>query len=79
MKAFAMRGPSGKQKERKKKKERENKLPIFYKRCVDDTLGAMLDPEAAMLILSTLQAEVPSISLTFLGKSKGSLLAEDKF
>ena len=30
-----------------KQLERENKLPIFYKRFVDDTLSAMPDPEAA--------------------------------
>ena len=35
-------------------RERENKLPIFYKRFVDDTLGVILDPEVVSEFLETL-------------------------
>ena len=37
-----------------KQLERESKLPIFYKRFVDDTLSARPDPEAASEFLETL-------------------------
>ena len=44
--------------------ERENKLPIFYKRFVDDTLSAMPDTEAASEFLETLNKSHPSIDFT---------------
>ena len=44
--------------------ERENKLPIFYKRFVDNTLDAMPDPEAASAIQETLNKSHPSIDFT---------------
>ena len=44
-----------------KQLEIENKLPIFYKRFVDDTLSAMPDPEAASEFLTTLNKSNPSI------------------
>ena len=47
-----------------KQLERENKLPIFYKRFVDDTLSAMPDPEAASEFLETLNKCHPSIDFT---------------
>ena len=47
-----------------KQLERENKLPIFYKRFVDDTLSAMPDPEAASKFLETLNKCHPSIDFT---------------
>ena len=47
-----------------KQLERENKLPIFYKRFVDDTLSAMPDPEAASEFLETLNKTHPSFDFT---------------
>ena len=47
-----------------KQLERENKLPIFYKRFVVDTLSAMPDPEAASEFLETLNKCLPSIDFT---------------
>ena len=44
--------------------DRENKLPIFYKRFVNDTLSAMPDPEAASEFLETLNKSHPSIDFT---------------
>ena len=47
---------------------------IFYKRFVDDTLGAMLDPEAASEFLETLNKSHPSIDFTMELKENGRLL-----
>ena len=47
-----------------KQLERENKLPIFYKRFVDDTLSAMPDPEAASEFLETLNKTHLSFDFT---------------
>jgi len=58
----------------KKQLEIENKLTIFYKRFVDDTLGAMLDPEAASEFLETLNKSHPSIDFTMELKENGRLL-----
>ena len=47
-----------------KQLERENRLPVFYKRFVHDTLTAMPDPEAASEFLVTLNKCHPSIDFT---------------
>ena len=47
-----------------KQLETENKLPIFYKRYVDDTLSTMPDLEAASEFLMTLNESHPSINFT---------------
>ena len=47
-----------------KQLETENKLPIFYKRYVDDTLSTMPDPEAASEFLTTLNESHTSIDFT---------------
>ena len=49
---------------KEKQLERENKLPIFYKRFVDDTLKTMPDPAAASEFLETLNKSHPSIDFT---------------
>ena len=51
----------------------ENKLPIFYKRFVDDTLSAMPDPEAASDFLETLNKSHPSIDFTMELEENGRL------
>ena len=56
-----------------KQLEIENKLPIFYKRFVDDTLSAMPDPEAASEFLETLNKSHPSIDFTMELEENGSL------
>ena len=56
-----------------KQLERENKLPIFYKRFVDDTLSAMPDPEAASAFLETLNKSHPSIDFTMELEENGRL------
>lgn len=56
-----------------KQLERENKLPILYKRFVDDTLSAMPDPEAASEFLETLIKSHPSIDLTMELEENGRL------
>ena len=57
----------------KKQLERENKLPIFYNRCVDDTLSTMSDPEAASEFLETLNNSHRSIDFTMDLKENGRL------
>ena len=42
----------------------ENKLPYFYKRCVDDTLAAVKDIATATAFLTTLNEVHPAISFT---------------
>lgn len=42
----------------------QNKMPIFYKRYVDDTLSIMPDVQAASTFLSTLNETHSSISFT---------------
>ncbi|PFX30457.1 hypothetical protein AWC38_SpisGene4745 [Stylophora pistillata] len=56
-----------------KQLERENKMPIFYKRFVDDTLSVMPDPEAASEFLETLNKSHPSIDFTMELQENGSL------
>ena len=56
-----------------KQLEIENKLPIFYKRFVDDTLSAMPDPEAASDFLETLNKSHPSIDFTMELEENGRL------
>ena len=56
-----------------KQVERENKLPIFYIRLVDDTLSAMPDPEAASEFLETLNKSYPSIDFTMHLEENGRL------
>ena len=56
-----------------KQLERENKLLIFYKRFVDDTLSAMPDPEAASEFLETLNKTYPSIDFTMELEENGRL------
>ena len=53
--------------------ERENKLLIFYKRFVDDTLSARLHPEAASEFLETLNKTHPSIYFTMELEENGRL------
>ncbi|XP_022778776.1 uncharacterized protein LOC111320367, partial [Stylophora pistillata] len=48
----------------KKQLERGNKMPIFYKRFVDNTLSVMPDLEAASEFLETLNKSHPSIDFT---------------
>ena len=50
--------------------EIKNKLPIFYKQFVDDTLRAMLDPEAASEFLETLNKSHPSINFKLVLQEK---------
>ena len=57
----------------KKQLERENKLPIFYNRFVDDTLSSMPDPEAASEFLETLNNSYPSIDFKMDLKENGRL------
>ena len=47
-----------------KQLEIENKMPVFYKRYVDDTLSAMPDFETASEFLTTLNNSHPSIDFT---------------
>ena len=56
-----------------KQLERENKLPILYKRFVDDTHSAMPDPEAASEFLETLNKTHPSIDFTMELEENGRL------
>ena len=56
-----------------KQLETENKLPIFYKCYVDDTLSAMPDPEAASEFLTTLNESHPSIDFTMEVEENGRL------
>ena len=56
-----------------KQLETENKLPIFYKRFVDDTLSAMPDPEAASEFLTTLNKSHPSVDFTMELEENGRL------
>ena len=49
---------------KEKQLERENKLSIFYKRFVDDTLKVTPDPAAASEFLETLNKSHPSIDFT---------------
>jgi len=56
-----------------KQLETENKLPIFYKRFVDDTLSAMPDPEAASEFLTTLKKSHPSVDFTMELEKNGRL------
>ena len=44
--------------------ERENKLPAFYRRYVDDTLSSVQDIQSATTILATLNKCHPSIHIT---------------
>lgn len=46
------------------KLERENKLPSFYRRYVDDTLALVRDPATAASFLATLNEAHPSIHFT---------------
>jgi len=46
------------------KLERENKLPYFYKRCVDDTLAVVRDIPTATVFFATLNKEHSSINFT---------------
>ena len=61
-----------------KQLERENKLPIFYKRFVDDTLSSMPDPEAASEFLETLNKTHPSIDFTMELEENGRLRFLDR-
>ena len=56
-----------------KQSERVNKLPIFYKRFVDDALSAMPDPEAASAFLEPLDKSHPSIDFTMELEENGRL------
>ena len=56
-----------------KQLERQNKLPIFFKGFVDDTLSAMPDPEAASEFLETLNKSHPSIDFTMELEENGRL------
>ena len=56
-----------------KQLEIENKLPIFYKRFVDDTLRAIPDPEASSEFLTTLNKSHPSIDFIMELKENGRL------
>ena len=56
-----------------KQLETENKLPIFYKRFVDDTLRAMPDPETASEFLTTLNKSHPSVDITMELEKNGRL------
>ena len=60
-----------------KQLDRENKLPIFYKRFVNDTLSAMPDPEAASEFLETLNKSHPSIDFT-MDLEENKRLTDDK-
>lgn len=46
------------------KLKRENKLPYFYRRYVDDTLAAVQDIPTATAFLATLNKAHPSINFT---------------
>ena len=51
----------------------QNKLPTFYKRCVDDTLSIMPDVPAASTFLSTLNEIHPSIRLKICNNFRDTL------
>jgi len=56
-----------------KQLETESKLPIFYKRFVDDKLSEMPDPEATSEFLTTLTKRHPPIDFTMELEGNGRL------